>query len=274
MNLRPAHQSGVPRPRNRWIAWLVAAHLVLVLSPAGAAEQDPSEWCELPLDISTEAPPFGVGACPGVRPGAFLDIDHQAGCTMNFLLTGTRSDGATQVSERFIGTAGHCSLDDGETVYTPGQAPVAYDRSGKRIGEFAYAVNNEDRDFALVRLDGGVVASPQMCHFGGPTGSSDPSFTGSPNIVQHFGQGLVFGQTVSARSGAGHLSQPGYHFATTAAIFGDSGSGVQLADGKAIGVLVAISPLGIVITRLAPQVERARQMLGLDSLVLQTAPQL
>jgi hypothetical protein len=267
MNLRPAHRSNTPSRRHRWIAWLVAAHLVVVLSPAGAAESDPSEWCELPLDISTEAPPFGVGACPGVRPGAFLDIDHQAGCTMNFLFVGT---GGT----RFIGTAGHCSLDDGERVYTPGQAPVAYDRSGKRIGEFAYAVNNEDHDFALVGLDGGVVASPQMCHFGGPTGVSDPSFTGSPDIVQHFGQGLVFGQTVSARSGAGHLSQPGYHFATTAAIFGDSGSGVQLADGKAIGVLVAISPLGIVITRLAPQVERARQMLGLGSLTIQTAPQL
>jgi hypothetical protein len=267
MDLRPAHRSGTPRRRHRWIAWLVAAHLIVVLSPAGAAEPNPSEWCELPLDISTEAPPYGGGPCPGVRPGAFLDIDHQAGCTMNFLFVGT---GGT----RFIGTAGHCSLDDGEEVYTPGQAPVAYDRTGKRIGEFAYAVNNEDHDFALVRLDSGVVASPQMCHFGGPTGLSDPSFTGSPDIVQHFGQGLVFGQTVSARSGAGHLSQPGYHFATTAAIFGDSGSGVQLNDGKAIGVLVAISPLGIVITRLAPQVERARQMLGLGSLDLQTAPQL
>jgi hypothetical protein len=269
MDHRPAESSTSFRtPRARWIAWLVAAQLLGALSPAAASESTaPGRWCELPLDISAEAPPFGLGPCPGVRPGAFVDIDHQSGCTLNFLFVGT---GGT----KYMGTAGHCATDDGEKVYTSGQAPVAYDGTGKRIGEFAYAVNSEDRDFALIRLDGGVVANPQMCHFGGPTGVSDPSFTGSPAVVQHFGQGLVFGDTVSARSGAGHLSQPGTHFATTAAIFGDSGSGVQLADGKAIGVLVAISPLGIVITRLAPQVERARQMLGLESLALQTAPQL
>jgi hypothetical protein len=269
MDVRPAPQHSYPwLHRVRWVSLLVAAQLLVGFAPAGASDgADPSEWCELPLDLSTEAPPFGVGPCPGVRPGAFLDIDHQAGCTMNFLFAG--SDG-----NRYMGTAGHCALDDGEEVFAPGQAPVAYDAAGKRIGEFAYAVNSEDRDFALIRLDGGVVASPQMCHFGGPTGLSDPNFTGSPGIVQHFGQGLVFGDTVSARSGAGHLSQSGTHFATAAAIFGDSGSGVQLADGKAIGVLVAISPLGIVITRLPPQLERARQQLGLGSLTIQTAPQL
>jgi hypothetical protein len=266
---RPALKQTRPwNHRARWVAVLVAAQLLVSFAPAGASEGiSPSEWCELPLDISTEAPPFGVGPCPGVRPGAFVDIDHQSGCTLNFLFTA--SDGS-----RYMGTAGHCALDDGERVYTSGQAPVAYDAARKRIGEFAYAVNTQDKDFALIRLDPGVEAKPQMCHFGGPTGVGDPNFTGSPAIVQHFGQGLVFGQTVSARSGAGHLSQPGTHFATTAAIFGDSGSGVQLTDGKAIGVLVAISPLGIVITRLAPQVERARQQLGLGSLTVQTAPQL
>ncbi|HEV3474646.1 MAG TPA: hypothetical protein VG602_04710 [Actinomycetota bacterium] len=268
MNLLLTRPSQTPTRRVRWIAWLVAAQLLVALSPAGASESVDAEWCELPLNLRTEAPPFGLGPCPGVRPGAFVDIDHQAGCTLNFLFVGT---GGT----RYMGTAGHCAVDDGqEVVFTSGQAPVAYDSTRRRIGEFAYAVNNDDRDFALIRLDSGVEAKPQMCHFGGPTGLSDPSFTASPDVIQHFGQGLVFGQTVAARSGAGHLSQPGYHFATTAAIFGDSGSGVQLANGSAVGVLVAISPLGIVITRLAPQVERARQMLGLDSLVLQTAPQL
>ena len=175
-----------------------------------------------------------------------------------------------------MGTAGHCIVDQGEQehVWQAGAGPQARDGNDRRIGEFAYAVNSSTRDFALIRLDPEVVANPQMCHFGGPTGLNDPNFNQSPGVIQHFGQGLVLGQTVSARSGVGHRTDPNWQLATTAAIFGDSGSGVETEDGRAMGVLVAISPLGIVITRLAPQMEPAREALGLESLELQTAPEL
>jgi len=236
------------------------------------------ERCEVTHPIAQTATPVGVGPCPGVRPGAEVWSDI-GGCTFNFLFRGFVRDELGQLVEagQFMGTAGHCIIEneqDQAEVWEPGTGPEARDGNDIRIGEFAYAVNSSTRDFALVRLDAGVSASPQMCHFGGPTGLNDPNFTGSPGVIQHFGQGIVFGQTVAGRTGVGHLSDRNWQFATTAAIFGDSGSGVETEDGRAIGVLVAISPLGIVITRLAPQIEPARQALGLDSLELQTAAEL
>jgi hypothetical protein len=176
-----------------------------------------------------------------------------------------------------MGTAGHCIVDQSEQehVWAPGQGPEARDGSNARIGEFAFAVNSSTRDFSLIRLDPGVNANPAMCHFGGPTGIHDPTASPTaPRVVQHFGQGLVFGDTVSARSGAAYLSDPNWTYAGTGALFGDSGSGVETDDGRAMGVLVAISPIGIVITRLAPAVEDARTALGLETLEIQTAPEI
>ncbi|MGH2711521.1 MAG: hypothetical protein ACRDH9_10010, partial [Actinomycetota bacterium] len=236
------------------------------------------ENCEVEHPIARDAPPLGVGPCPGVRPGAEVWSDN-GGCTFNFMFKGYRLNelGERVEAGTFMGTAGHCIFagESEEVVWPVGTGPEARDANDVRIGEFAYAVDNPTRDFALIRLDPGVQANPQMCHFGGPTGlNTDSEFTGSPEVVQHFGQGLVFGDTVSARSGVGHMSDPNWHLITTAAIFGDSGSGVETEDGRAVGVLVAISPIGIVVTRLAPQMEPARVALELESLELQTAPEL
>ena len=236
------------------------------------------ERCEVRHPIALqEAPPFGIGACPGVRPGAQLWTDI-GGCTFNFLWKGLRRDAQGQLVDAgmFIGTAGHCAVEGSEQEHTwaAGQGPAVEDGTNRRIGEFAYAVNSSTKDFALVRLDPGVQANPAMCHFGGPTGIHDPSFSpAAPRIVQHTGQGLVFGDTVSARSGVGYLSDPNWSFGVDEAIFGDSGSGVETDDGRAFGVLVAISPLGIVYTRIPPRLEDARRALGLESFELQTAPE-
>ncbi len=247
--------------------------LIVVRSASGE-----ERLCAVTHPIAEAAPPFGIGPCPGVRPGARVWSDV-GGCTFNFMFRGFGRNELGELVEvdRFMGTAGHCILEgdsEQESVWAPGQGPEARDGNQKRIGEFAYAINSRTKDFALIRLDPAVTANPQMCHFGGPTGIHDPSFTGSPGVVQHFGQGLVFGQTVSARSGVGYLSDPNWSFGGTAAIFGDSGSGVETEDGRAMGVLVAISPLGIVFTRLPPRVEDARRALGLESLVVQTSPEL
>ena len=51
-----------------------------------------------------------------------------------------------------------------------GRRPRGQDAVASAIGEFAYAVLEDPKDFALIRLDPGVEASPEMCHFGGPTG--------------------------------------------------------------------------------------------------------
>jgi hypothetical protein len=227
------------------------------------------------------AAPVGTGACPGVRPGAIVESDVGQ-CTFNFLFQG--SDGA-----RYIGTAGHCILGDspiggdvGEESWAPGTGPPARDGAGNRIGEFAYAILQDPKDFALIRLDGGVSASPQICHFGGPNGTNSDQPSGLV-VLNHFGNGVAVGAVLPARSSAAiGMPDPDHVFAQGAALPGDSGSGVISSDGRAVGVLVTIgvhsSSIGtggvdagvIGITRIAPQVSRAQQVLG-TGLTLQTA---
>src|SRR3989475_5386436 len=156
------------------------------------------------------AAPLGTGTCPGVRPGAIVRSDVGQ-CTLNFLFLG--SDGAS-----YIGTAGHCILgtspfggDVGEMSWVPGTGPEARDDGGNRIGEFAYAILQDPKDFSLIRLDPLVEASAAMCHFGGPTAGNDhnPRLT-EPRVLNWFGNGVGAGAVVPARSAvAAGVPRPG-----------------------------------------------------------------
>jgi hypothetical protein len=266
---------------------LVAAVAVLQLAavaPAGAAGG--SNWtlggkkCKL-IPVPAAAP-AGTGTCPGVRPGAIVNSDTGQ-CSFNFLFNGT--DGS-----RYMGTAGHCILgespiggDVGEESWAPGSGPVASDADGNRIGEFAYAILQDPKDFAVVRLDPGVEASPQMCHFGGPTGTNTDQGS-SPVVLNHFGNGIGVGSVLPARSAVAFgMPNPDHVYAAGAVVPGDSGSGIISSDGRAVGVIVTtglhtgsigtggLDAGAMGITRLAPQEARAEQVLGVG-LTLQTAP--
>jgi hypothetical protein len=230
------------------------------------------------------AAPVGVGSCPGVRPGAIVASDAGQ-CTFNAAFSG--SDGRL-----YIGTAGHCILgespiggDVGEESWDSGAGPVARDGAGAAIGRFAYAILQDPKDFALIELDGGVPLTPQMCHFGGPTAVNSDQPAG-PVVLHHFGNGLVLGSVLPARSGVAlGMPDPDHVFAQHPAAPGDSGSLVISDDGRAVGVLVTVGvhsgsigvptvDAGITgITRFAPQIARAEQVLGVD-LTLLTAPPL
>jgi hypothetical protein len=197
-------------------------------------------------------------------------------CTFNFLFQG--SDG-----RRYIGTAGHCILGDdplggdaGERSWAPGAGPEARDGDGNRIGEFAYAILEDAKDFAVIRLDPGIAANPQMCHFGGPTGVNTDQGA-DPVMLHHFGQGVGGGSVLPTRSAlAAGIPDADHVYAAGAVVPGDSGSGIISADGRAVGVIVTTGlPTGSVgtggldagsmgVTRLAPQVARAEQVLGHD----------
>jgi hypothetical protein len=271
----------------------VVSGLLVAVSPAQAgllpASTSQPNWtlggvpCNLiPVPAAT---PVGVAeSCPGVRPGATVESDNGL-CTFNFLFNG--SDG-----QRYIGTAGHCILgespfggDEGERSWARGSGPVARDGDGNRIGEFAYAILQDPKDFALIRLDPGVAANPQMCHFGGPTGINSDR-TSSAVVLHHFGQGVGVGTAVPARSATAlGMPDPDHVYAQGAVVPGDSGSGIQSADGRAVGVIVTTGlHLGSIgtggvdagttgVTRLGPQVQRASQVLG-AGLTLVTAPTL
>jgi len=200
-------------------------------------------------------------------------------CSLNFIFRG--SDG-----HRYAGTAGHCILgegpfpvDAGETLWALGRGPIAYDGAGKRIGRYAYAILQDPKDFALIRIDKAVPVSAAMCYFGGPTGTNN-SRAGGPIVLHHFGNGLAIGDVLPARTSVGAtLANPDFVFANGVAMLGDSGSGVIDGAGQAVGVLVTIGAhmagvtnTGVIgITRLKPQLDRAAYRLR-TSLKLLTAP--
>ena len=228
---------------------------------------DLSDSCH--LMAARTATPVGTGACSGVRPGAFF-TSPVGGCSFNFLFKG--SDGY-----RYIGTAGHCLVAEGREAEWPlGKGP-AIQAGGQTVGQGAYAILKGDRDFALIRLNRDVKASPQMCHFGGPTGLDTAHLPG-PVLLEHYGNGVAVSAVTPARTSIA-LSTRDEDVVTAIglAAFGDSGSGATRA-GRALGVLVAIgvstADVGnIFITRLAPQIAQAQSVLG-TRLTLQTAPRL
>jgi hypothetical protein len=273
--------------KGRGLLAVIAAAVALAswAAPASAAKAD---WtlgglpCSL-IDVPSAAP-VGTGSCPGVRPGGLVESE-KGFCTFNFLFTG--ADG-----RRYIGTAGHCILGDdafggdaGEKSWTPGSGPVAKDSTGNRIGEFAYAVLQDPKDFSLIRLDDGVAANPAMCHFGGPTGVNSDR-TSATVVLEHSGNGVGVGDVLPARSAVAQgMPDPDHVYATGAVVPGDSGSGIISSDGRAVGVIVTtglhtgsigtsdVDAGSMGVTRLAPQVARAERVLG-TALTLQQAPTL
>jgi hypothetical protein len=249
-------------------------------SPARTAVASPSPFtlggakCSLiKVPAADGSLPVGVGTCPGVRPGAELQTEVGL-CTFNFLFEAPDH-------ERFIGSAGHCILGEGpvgdnagEKVWPKGGGPVAKDSAGHRIGEFAYAVLQDPKDFSLIRLDPGVESSPEMCDFGGPTGIND-DINGDPKVMRYFGNGVGIGTALPARSAVA-LGFPNadHVYGLGLALPGDSGSAVITDDGRAVGVLVTTGLHGfgydengvdfgtMGITRIGPQMARASQALG------------
>lgn len=251
---------------------------VAMLACAGAA-------LPVGMGLSGAATPIGVPLDAKVQPGGEIHIGN-ALCTLNFLFKG--SDG-----NRYIGSAGHCAIEGSpvqsgeeaavERSWAPGTGQVVKDVNDQRIGEFAYAVLDSTRDFSLIRLDPGVAASPEMAHFGGPTGIND-DITADPVTMHWYGNGVGLGMVVPARSGVAlGLHDPDHVYMLAAAGPGDSGSGVISEDGRAVGVLVAggvefggVSDTGvdagdIAITRLSPQLKRATEAIRV-SFELVTAP--
>lgn len=251
----------------RRLALVATAAALLFLpstSPAGATPEPAS--C---APIGNVATPVGVRYCGGIHPGGAV-TSSKGSCTLNFLFHG--SDG-----HRYIGTAGHCILnDDADDVVYASPGPVAR-VDGQRAGEFAYATLGSGRDFALIRLDAGVPAWPDLTHFGGPTHVyTERSLT--PVVLHHYGRISATGSAVQARSMvAPNTFNPYSVAALGTGVWGDSGSAVISSDGGAVGVLVTLGGFAFPsvgtngISRLDYQLPRAETALGV-TLTLQTAP--
>ena len=210
--------------------------------------------------------PVGTSSCPGVRPGALYSRSSDGvSCSLSFMFRG--SDGRD-----YAASAGHCIWAESnvgaaagrEEKWAPGDGMVVQSPEGTQIGRFAYGAWTDDRDFSLIRLEPGVQANAAMCYFGGPT-AMYTEHSSSPVFLKHFGNGLLFGDVVPARTAvAEDTSDPLVVYALAGSAPGDSGSGVMTTDGKAIGTLVALDVIGeTIISRLDASIERAEQKTGI-----------
>jgi hypothetical protein len=248
---------------------LLAATAVLFVAAVPAHASSPAALgCKTVL----AAGPVGTTSCPGVRPGALYSADNGNGCSMSFIFRG--SDTAY-----YAASAGHCIWATSnigpaagkEAAWGPGAGMIARDATNQQIGRFAYGIWNDTRDFSLIRLDSSVHATAAMCYFGGPT-SMYTAHSGNMVFLKHFGNGLVFGDTIPARTAfAPDTLDPLTLRAYAMALPGDSGSGVMTADGAAIGTLVDLYLDGTTgITRLDASIAKAEQFMKIR-LTLQTA---
>jgi hypothetical protein len=275
----------LPSPRRGLLALALVA-VGATLAPAQATPHRPAGATDL-VDRSCRlvttadgtaaagnpqaAPPVGNTACTGIRPGAEY-LTTVGYCTLAWVFAG--SDGAT-----YVASAGHCTLDTVEATkkWAVGKGPLAGDPvTGKEFGRFVYATQKSgETDFALIRLNRGVKANPQMCHFGGPTGMAKDVATDAV-LLQHYGNGIGMensrARTASAVQG---LRRPDWITAFGVMTPGDSGGPVSL-DGLAVGTVDELRANGngnVAITRLPAAVAAAAKSLRIR-LTLRTAPAL
>jgi hypothetical protein len=164
----------------------------------------------------------------GIRPGQWMQLPHP--CTFSFVVRDSAND-------LHILTAGHCVDFVGQAVTIRGLGTIGHVR--------AFVNGGVGADYAVVKILSSqtVNVNPRTIGWGGPTTVATgtvPLSTG----VKHYGWGALTWQTheTRCRVGAGPLlwgaTTVGWSSVT---IWGDSGSELLLADGRAAGIVTHLS---------------------------------
>lgn len=223
-----------------------------------------------------------------VRPGV-QTFYGDSQCTSNFVFTSP--DNQTL----YLGSAAHCfgtSAKVGDAVDIGGGlagGTLAYSSwltmgsngQGEALEDPAACEKEEDatvcayNDFALVRVDEAseAVVHPAMLHFGGPTAlAASGSVAMGEKVLTYGNTWLRQGLDPTNRHEGYVLAQDGWTTETYTApqgVPGDSGSGVLLGDGRALGVLVTVAyapvPGANGVTSLDLALQYAKEKAGLDA---------
>ncbi len=264
-------------------AAIVAASPTAVATDSAPAAPAPLAASTTGLAFATSSAAPAIRVNPLVQPGRRYYMGPLA-CTFAYLMKG--SDG-----REYVANAGHCALIDrgglGTKVWPGETGERVMDETRKPVGRFAYASwrngsDNGFRDIAFIRLDKGVTGNPQMCGFGGPTGTLTAARAGLTELV-HNGRGVVVSDVAPSRTAVA-AALPQTHRLRVVGVysFGDSGGPTNTADGLAVGLNSSLGsdpdfnnataiPGAVVLQRFDLAVQDAEKALGIR-LALRTAP--
>lgn len=262
----------MPRATRTLAALFATGALTLPASPATAD-------CTSTLPVSDKR--LASIQCTGVHPGMGLRIPSkkwgEMTCTAGFAFT-------DRSGNRYLTFPGTCHLDfdcledtvtellppplnelvlpvcvmmsesEEEPYYRRG-GPVVKDLDGRRIGAIVYAVNKEDVNFGLVRIDPKVPLDPALPVYGGPTRFGDATTVPEEAYSVSAGRNP---NVPNARTGLLY-SMNSYYTNHQTEAFGSvsTGSPVMKPDGSAVGYYVAwtvglgwnVHPYGSAISR-------------------------
>lgn len=222
------------------------------------------------------ADPFGATACPGVRPGAWMEAPRGTVYTMGFMFKGV---GPGAKSGTYMTTVGNFVLPViGKKTWKPNAGPAAYDGVGKPFGRFVYAYHSDTPEyssFGLVQIDKKIKTNPQVCHFGGPTKLLEAT-AATPTTAGYYGNGFPIDQVTPARTAvltntSSDESSIGIGL-ISAADSGDAGAPF-VADGQAFGywdggIGVGGSGAGFIVARLGRWITLAEKAVGIKLTLL------
>ena len=174
--------------------------------------------------LNTDCPGFQT---PGVSANGCIVAPY--GCTANFIFT----DGTDWRTQPYIGTASHCTDNNGEVVIMQVDTTTLAE-----VGTVVKQTAGEEPgdDFALIKIYPEVAAkwgvNPAI-----PTGGPQGIYDGcDPQVVKNYGHGygVAVGQGKPEAGVAPNWYSDGYGW-YGAGIMGDSGSGITIQDNRSAG---------------------------------------
>lgn len=273
---------------RRFLATVLLAATTTVPVRGASAE------CGTPVDGMPADRRAAMYRCTGVRTGMRVLTYNKR--MESYLSCGTSAAFRDQFGNRYLATVGTCVLDydcledvvtsqlpppldkevrylacvnpsdSEEELYDPKATTPVYDENLVQIGGMVYAVNKDDVNFAIVRIDARRRLDPSLPLYGGPVRIGPaPATPAEAYVYSPYREPSA----PNARSGILWGDAKGGHVLTQETA--STGGSVMLPDGTLVGYLGGSVEGGYNVTLLGHAVERTFRRTRLR-LTLMTAP--